>query len=207
MGKEKCWRCTKLHIDVDLQSTDDPLCEPCFWNNEAELAIVRRRDTERQNVTTLSFGQAFIDSRDNAGPATALDRVGDEANVAGLLLALSSTVRYASIEPASSITTTLSAPSTFVLVAPNKNYQFTSCQQTYKELTVALTSSCRLVPDRTKHYINYLLNSIRSLVPWNSAGCWRSVELFLCYFAINSNGRTKWLQLYVIRRLSILHTW
>lgn len=58
-------------------------------------------DAERQNTLTLSSGQSVLDVRADAGPANALDRVGDEANDAKLLPTISSTVRQASIEPAS----------------------------------------------------------------------------------------------------------
>ena len=129
MGKEKCWRCHKLRSDVDLRSTDDRLCEPCFRKNEEELAVVRRRDAEKKN--TLSSGQEV---RADAGPAFALDGVEDEAVAAGLLpKIIPSTVGQASSKPAPTETIALPALSSLA-VDPIDNCRVAVSQQACEDL-------------------------------------------------------------------------
>jgi hypothetical protein len=43
MVRERCWKCKKLRNDVELRASDDRWCEPCFQQNEEELAAIRHR--------------------------------------------------------------------------------------------------------------------------------------------------------------------
>lgn len=51
MGRERCWKCQKIRNDVQLRSTDDRLCQPCFEKNEAELDAINRRHEAGDSAT------------------------------------------------------------------------------------------------------------------------------------------------------------
>jgi hypothetical protein len=77
MGRERYWRCKKIHSDVELRSNDDRTCQSCHDKNVAEMELIRHRaaDVESVITTTTIAGQDRMVKHASSSKNTATTRL------------------------------------------------------------------------------------------------------------------------------------